>query len=61
MAICGGHRHWGALRLFEAGADASSMLDDLAGAFIQAGAEPREGLKFLELRVSELESPATAR
>ena len=31
------------------------MLDDLAGVFIQAGAEPGKGLKFLELRVGELE------
>ena len=31
------------------------MLDDLAGVFIQAGAEPGKGLEFLELRVGELE------
>ena len=31
------------------------MLDDLAGVLIQTGAEPGKGLKFLELRVAELE------
>ncbi len=31
------------------------MLDDLAGIFIQVGAEPGKGLKFLKLRVGEFE------
>ena len=31
------------------------MFDDLAGVVIQAGAEPGKGLKFLKLRVGELE------
>jgi hypothetical protein len=46
-----GHRHRGEFRLFEAGADSPSVLDDLAGVFIQAGAEPGKGLEFLKLRV----------
>jgi hypothetical protein len=52
--LCG-HGHRGEFRLLEAGADLPSVLDDLAGVFIQAGAEPGEGLEFLELRVGELE------
>ena len=50
-----GHGHRGEFRLLEAGADSPSVLDDLAGVFIQAGAEPGKGLEFLELRVGELE------
>ena len=48
-------RRPGQFRLLEAGADSPSMLDDLAGVFIQARAEPGKGLEFLELRVGELE------
>ena len=50
-----GHGHRGEFRLLEAGADSPSVLDDLAGVFIQAGAEPGKGFEFLELRVGELE------
>ena len=31
------------------------MFDDLAGVFVQAGAEPGKGLELLELRVREFE------
>ena len=50
----GGYGHRGEFRLFEAGADSPSMLDDLAGVFIQARSEPGKGFEFLELRVGEL-------
>jgi len=49
------HGYRRAFCLFEAGADAPPVLDDLAGIFIQVGAEPGKGLKFLELRVGEFE------
>ena len=45
----------GGFSLLEAGADAPAVLDGLAGVFVQAGAEPGEGLEFLELRIGELE------
>ena len=50
-----GHGYRGEFRLFEAGANTPSMFDDLAGVFIQAGAEPGKGFQFLKLRVGELE------
>ena len=52
--LCG-HGHRGEFRLLEAGANSPPMLDDLAGIFIQPGAEPGKGFEFLELRVGELE------
>ncbi len=50
-----GHGYRLGFSLLEAGADSPPVLDDLAGVLIQAGAKPGEGLKFLELRVTELE------
>jgi len=50
--LCG-HGHRREFRLLEAGADAPSMLDDLAGVFIQARAKPGKSFEFFELRVSE--------
>ena len=50
-----GHGHRGEFRLFEAGANSPSVLDDLAGVFIQAGSEPGKGFEFLKLCVAELE------
>ena len=50
-----GYRRRGAFRLFEAGSDTPSMLDELAGIVIQASAEASEGFKLLELGVGKLE------
>jgi len=41
--------------LLEAGTDALSVIDDLAGVVIQPSPEAREALELLELRVGELE------
>jgi hypothetical protein len=48
------HRHGLGLGLLEAGTDSPPVLDDPAGGLVKAGAELREGLQFLELRVGEL-------
>ncbi len=41
-----GHR--GEFRLLETGPDTPSVIDDLAGVFIKAGAEPGKGLEFFK-------------
>jgi len=50
-----GHGHRREFRLFEAGANSPSVVDDLAGVFIQTGAEAGERFQFLELRVGQFE------
>ena len=50
-----GNGYRGEFGLFETGTNAPSMLDDLAGVFVEAGAEPGKGLELLELCVGELE------
>ena len=49
------HGNRGEFRLFEAGTNSPSVLDNLAGVFIQAGSEPGKGFEFLELCVTEFE------
>ncbi len=55
IAICSGADTGAKFRLFQAGADPLAVIDGLAGVFVDVGAEAGKRLKFLELRIGELE------